>query len=305
MENMGGLASKMPLTATAMLVGSASIMGLPFIGGFWSKEGIIANAWRVALQDPRFYIPAICVLIGAGMTGFYMSRMWLKTFAGKPKTEVAAHVGPTNTWIKIPLFILTFVSLSAILFAGMGFTHWAPDSTYGLMSEKSLIDGIVYEINHAFANSDTFFFVLTYIAIAIGAILGPGIALSLYGGSLAEGEKIKPWMKPIIRLNAWVFDRFHFDNKSLADSGLSRALEHRLYFDHYYDMAMLKLVAGFSDKSAETDKNVVDGVIKKIESGSQSISKVVRSLTTGSARDYILMVSVGALAIFFLLWGVA
>ena len=305
MENMGGLASKMPLTATAMLVGSASIMGLPFIGGFWSKEGIIANAWRVALEDPRFFIPAICVLIGAGMTGFYMSRMWLKTFAGKPKTEVAAHVGPTNTWIKIPLFVLTFVSLSAIIFAGMGFTHWAPDSEYGLMSEKSLIDGIVYEINHAFANSDTFFFILTYIAIAIGAFLGPGIALSLYGGNLAEGEKVKPWMKPIIRLNSWAFDRFHFDNKAVADSGLSRALENRLYFDHYYDMAMLKLVAGFSNKSAETDKNVVDGLIKKIESGSQSISKVVRSMTTGSARDYILMVSVGALAIFFLLWGVA
>ena len=305
MENMGGLASKMPLTATAMLVGSASIMGLPLIGGFWSKEGIIANAWRVALEDPRFFIPAICVLLGAAMTGFYMSRMWLKTFAGKPKTEVAAHVGQTNTWIKIPLFVLTFVTLSAILFAGMGFTHWAPDSEYGLMSEKSLFDGIVYEMNHAFANSDAFFFILTYVAIAIGAVLGPGIALSLYGGNLAEGEKVKPWMKPIIRLNAWVHGRYNFDNQAIANSGLSRALENRLYFDHYYDMAMLKIVAGFSDKSAEADKNVVDGVIKKIETGTQSISKVVRSMTTGSARDYILMVAVGTLAIFFLLWGVA
>ena len=305
MENMGGLASKMPLTATAMLVGSASIMGLPLIGGFWSKEGIIANAWRVALEDPRFFIPAICVLLGAAMTGFYMSRMWLKTFAGKPKTEVAAHVGQTNTWIKIPLFVLTFVTLSAILFAGMGFTHWAPDSEYGLMSEKNLFDGIVYEMNHAFANSDAFFFILTYVAIAIGAVLGPGIALSLYGGNLAEGEKVKPWMKPIIRLNAWVHGRYNFDNQAIANSGLSRALENRLYFDHYYDKAMLKIVAGFSDKSAEADKNVVDGVIKKIETGTQSISKVVRSMTTGSARDYILMVAVGTLAIFFLLWGVA
>ena len=305
MENMGGLASKMPLTATAMLVGSASIMGLPLIGGFWSKEGIIANAWRVALEDPRFFIPAICVLLGAAMTGFYMSRMWLKTFAGKPKTEVAAHVGQTNTWIKIPLFVLTFVTLSAILFAGMGFTHWAPDSEYGLMSEKNLFDGIAYEMNHAFANGDAFFFILTYVAIAIGAVLGPGIALSLYGGNLAEGEKVKPWMKPIIRLNAWVHGRYNFDNQAIANSGLSRALENRLYFDHYYDMAMLKIVAGFSDKSAETDKNVVDGVIKKIETGTQSISKVVRSMTTGSARDYILMVAVGTLAIFFLLWGVA
>ena len=40
MENMGGLASKMPITATAMLVGSLSIMGFPLIGGFWSKEGL-------------------------------------------------------------------------------------------------------------------------------------------------------------------------------------------------------------------------------------------------------------------------
>jgi NADH:ubiquinone oxidoreductase subunit 5 (subunit L)/multisubunit Na+/H+ antiporter MnhA subunit len=305
MENMGGLASKMPLTATAMLVGSASIMGLPLIGGFWSKEGIIANAWRVAQDDPRFLLPAMCVLIGAGMTGFYMSRMWLKTFAGKPNNEVAAHVGPTNTWIKIPLFTLTFVTLSAIIFAGMGFTHWAPDSEYAFMSEKGLVEGIVYEMEHAFANSDSFFFILTYVAIAIGAVLGPGIAMSLYGGNLAEGEKAKPWMKPVIRLNAWVYSRFNFNNSSIAESGLTRALEQRLYIDYYYDMAMLKIVAAFSKKSAEADSAVIDGTIKSIERGSQSLSSIVRSLTTGSARDYILMISVGTLAIFFFLWGVA
>lgn len=305
MDNMGGLASKMPLTATAMLVGSASIMGLPFIGGFWSKEGIIANAWRVAQDDPRFLLPAMCVLIGAGMTGFYMSRMWLKTFAGKPNNEVAAHVGPTNTWIKIPLFTLIFVTLSAIIFAGMGFTHWAPDSEYSFMSEKGLVEGIVYEMKHAFANSDSFFFIITYVAIAIGAVLGPGLAMSLYGGNLAEGEQTKPWMKPVIRLNAWVYARFNFNNSSIAESSLTRALEQRLYIDYYYDMAMLKIVAAFSKKSAEADTLVIDGTIKSIERGSQSLSTLVRSLTTGSARDYILMISVGTLAIFFFLWGVA
>ena len=305
MENMGGLASKMPITATAMLVGSASIMGLPLIGGFWSKEGIIANAWRVALDDPRFFLPAMCVLIGAGMTGFYMSRMWLKTFAGKPANEVAANVHPTNTWIKTPLFILTFVSLSSVILAGMGFTHWASDDSYGFMSEKSLVDGILYEMGHAFANHDMFFFGLTYVAIGLGAILGPGIALSLYGGKLEEGETAKPWFNPVIKLNAWVYNRFNWDNSTIAESGLSDALRERLYFDKYYDQAMLKIVAGFSDKAAEADSKVIDGVIKTIESGSQDTSRVVRSLTTGSARDYILMAAVGCLTIFFLLWGVA
>ena len=305
MENMGGLASKMPITATAMLVGSASIMGLPLIGGFWSKEGIIANAWRVAQDDPKFLLPAMCVLIGAGMTGFYMSRMWLKTFAGKPNNEVAAHVGPTNTWIKIPLFLLTFVSLSSVFFAGMGFTHWAPDENYAFMSEKSLVEGIIYEMEHAFANEDAYFFILTYIAIALGAVAGPGLAMALYGGELEEGESAKPWMMPVLRLNSWVKARFNFDNSAFAESTLAVALQNRLYIDHYYDMAMLKIVAGFSAKAADADSDVIDGTIKTIESGSQSISEVVRSLTTGSARDYILMVAVGMLAIFMLVWGVA
>ena len=305
MENMGGLASKMPLTATAMLVGSLSIMGFPLIGGFWSKEGIIANTWRVALEDPRFFYPAMCVLLGAGMTGFYMSRMWLKTFAGSPKTDVAAHVHPTNTWIKIPLFVLTFFSLGGILFAGMGFTHWAPDIEYGLMSDHGgLLGGILYELDHVFANEKTFFFVLTYIALFIGAVVGPGLALSLYGGKLDEGESVKPWFGPVLALNQAVKGRYHWDNSSFAQSGFATALSNRLYFDHYYDMAMLKIVAAFSFKAAEADSKVIDGTVKTIERTSQQLSTKIRALTTGSARDYILMAALGTLALFALIWGV-
>ena len=39
MRNMGWLASKMPVTSIAMMLGSMSIIGIPLIGGFWSKEG--------------------------------------------------------------------------------------------------------------------------------------------------------------------------------------------------------------------------------------------------------------------------
>ena len=305
MENMGGLASKMPLTATAMLVGSLSIMGFPLIGGFWSKEGIIANTWRVALEDPRFFYPAMCVLLGAGMTGFYMSRMWLKTFAGSPKTDVAAHVHPTNTWIKTPLFILTFFSLAGILFASMGFTHWAPDIEYGLMSDHGgLWGGFVYEMQHVFANEKMFFFILTYVALFIGAVVGPGLALSLYGGKLDEGEEVLPWFGPVLALNQLVKGRYHWDNSSFGQSGFATALENRLYFDHYYDLAMLKIVAAFSFKAAEADSSVIDGTVKTIERTSQQLSTKLRSLTTGSARDYILMAALGTLGLFALIWGV-
>ena len=301
MSNMGGLASKMPITATAMLVGSASIMGLPLIGGFWSKEGIIANAWRVALEDPRFFLPAFCVLLGAAMTGFYMSRMWLKTFAGKPKTEVAANVHENTPWIPIPLVTLTFVSLSSVILAGMMFTHWSSDSSYAFFSEKGLIDGLIYEFEHVFLNPDAYFFVLTYVAIFIGAIVGPGLAMALYGGALKEGEKAKGWMQPIINLSARVNEKRGFDNSAWADSSLSVALKERLYFDKWYDTAMLKIVAGFAVLSATFDRKVIDGTIKTIERSSQKISLSVRKLTTGSARDYIMMAALGVLVIYGML----
>ncbi|MEC7722393.1 MAG: hypothetical protein VYB36_00625, partial [Candidatus Thermoplasmatota archaeon] len=83
------------------------------------------------------------------------------------------------------------------------------------------------------------------------------------------------------------------------------ALEERLYFDAWYDAACEKLVAGFSVLAATFDRRVVDGTIKGIESGSQSTSSSVRRLTTGSARDYIMMAALGTLLIAVILWGVA
>ena len=75
-----------------MMLGSMSIIGIPLIGGFWSKEGIVGQAWNVYLKGGEMILfPAILVLATAGMTGFYMSRMWFMTFAGKPKSDVVGH----------------------------------------------------------------------------------------------------------------------------------------------------------------------------------------------------------------------
>ncbi|MEC7694837.1 MAG: NADH-quinone oxidoreductase subunit L, partial [Candidatus Thermoplasmatota archaeon] len=101
MRNMGGLAAKMPVTSTAMMIGSMSIIGIPLIGGFWSKEAIVAKTWKASLDyEPMMMGPAILVLLTAGMTGFYMSRMWFMTFAGEPKHDVVNHVHESTPWIK-------------------------------------------------------------------------------------------------------------------------------------------------------------------------------------------------------------
>ena len=120
------------------------------IGGFWSKEGIIASAWKVALKEPIFLLPAMLILIGAGMTGFYMSRMWFMTFAGKPKTEVAEHVHEQTPWIPVPLVVLTFMTMAAIIFAGMHAGNWLGDLIRAITPASLMETG--YEMGHVFMN---------------------------------------------------------------------------------------------------------------------------------------------------------
>ena len=72
---------------------------------------------------------------------------------------------------------------------------------------------------------------------------------------------------------------------------LAEALRRRLYFDDFYDWICLKIIVPIGLGAALFDKKGIDGVIKGIESGSQSTSTWVRKLTTGSARDYIMMVA--------------
>jgi NADH-quinone oxidoreductase subunit L len=244
------------------------------------------------------------------MTGFYMSRMWLMTFAGKPKTEVAAHVGETTPFIPIPLVILTVMTLGGIIFAGLNFTGWLGENSSHL-SLSHAPSHLWHEITHAFlalgsdGHIDPFIMIITWTTILLSMVIGPFYAMSLYGGKLDKGQKAHWSIAWIITLSGRIHSSYKFDNSIWAESGLSIALRNRLYFDQWYDALMLKIVVPFSYAAAWFDRRIIDGVIKGIETGSQEASRNIRSLTTGSARDYIMMAALGTLALFLLIWGVA
>ena len=160
-------------------------------------------------------------------------------------------------------------------------------------------------MSHVFLNPDIFLLVLTYVAITLSMIIGPSIAMALYGGELDEGQKARPWMQWAVGLSALINRKTNFDNSAWANSSLADSLHQRLHFDAVYDKAMLKIVVGFAKLSAVFDSKFIDGVIKTIESTSQQASRRVRAITTGSARDYIMMTALGTLIIFMMLWGVS
>ena len=67
---------------------------------------------------------------------------------------------------------------------------------------------------------------------------------------------------------------------------------------------LARTVIPFSEFTAWFDRKVIDGMVKQVESKSVLGSVQIRNLTTGSARDYILMATVGMLSIIALLWGI-
>ena len=76
MRIMGGLRKYMPVTATCFLIGTLAICGIPPFAGFWSKDEILGLAFAA---NPALWA------IGwgtAGLTAFYMFRMYFMTFEG-------------------------------------------------------------------------------------------------------------------------------------------------------------------------------------------------------------------------------
>nr|YP_009270961.1 NdhF [Perilla frutescens var. hirtella]AMR74773.1 NdhF [Perilla frutescens var. hirtella] len=73
---MGGLTKHVPITKTSFLLGTLSLCGIPPLACFWSKDEILNESW---LYSPIF---AIIAWTTAGLTAFYMFRIYLLTFEG-------------------------------------------------------------------------------------------------------------------------------------------------------------------------------------------------------------------------------
>nr|YP_009575727.1 NADH dehydrogenase subunit 5 [Pseudostellaria setulosa]QBJ06417.1 NADH dehydrogenase subunit 5 [Pseudostellaria setulosa] len=73
---MGGLTKHVPITKNAFLIGTLSLCGIPPFACFWSKDEILNDSW---LYSPIF---AIIAYFTAGLTAFYMFRIYLLTFDG-------------------------------------------------------------------------------------------------------------------------------------------------------------------------------------------------------------------------------
>nr|YP_010731206.1 NADH-plastoquinone oxidoreductase subunit 5 [Ochna serrulata]WEG37947.1 NADH-plastoquinone oxidoreductase subunit 5 [Ochna serrulata] len=88
---MGGLTKHVPITKTAFLLGTLSLCGIPPLACFWSKDEILNDIWLYSLSF------AIIAWFTAGLTAFYMFRVYLLTFEGHFNVSFQNYSGKKNS----------------------------------------------------------------------------------------------------------------------------------------------------------------------------------------------------------------
>ena len=158
---MGGLLSRMKITALTFTIGVLALIGMPLLAGFYSKDAILALALEVS--PLAFYL----LVFGAFLTAFYMTRLWLIVFLGEAKSDHADHAKENGWVMTAPLIILAILSIFG------GYTGLYPQVF-------SPITELVAEINHG--EGHTTVMIASSIAMLIAVVVG----FFLYGPGAKE-----------------------------------------------------------------------------------------------------------------------
>ena len=137
MQKMGGLFRKMPVTAVSFLVATLAISGIPGFAGYFSKEAILGQA----LLEGHALLWAVGAFT-AGLTAFYMFRVFSLTFLGKPRDEkLHQHAHEAPLVMTIPVVILGALCIFGDVLGGwlnswLGptFDTYAGGATYAIRS---------------------------------------------------------------------------------------------------------------------------------------------------------------------------
>ena len=162
MRRFGALRAVMLITFGAFTFGYLAIMGIPPFSGFYSKDKIIHAAFE------QNTIAGIAAVLAAGITGFYMTRMFTMTFLGKARWDDDAHPHESPPVMTIPLIVLAIGSLGL----GASLVYWGD-----IVEWLTPVTG--YE-SRPIAIPTT---VLELITLAI-VLIGVAIAVLIYGKSV-------------------------------------------------------------------------------------------------------------------------
>ena len=254
-RRFGGLWRYMPYTWVTVGLGFLAIIGIPPLSGFFSKDPIIEAAYaRAGWQG---WVFGTAALVGAGLTAFYMTRLFVLTFHGPKRwTDDIEHPHESPRVMTLPMVLLAVGSVAAggLMVYG-GFTGWL-EPVFG----TTKVPGT--EPNRA---------LLTGISIVV-VLLGVATAWLLFRRGTDEVEQP-------------------------ARTQLVRAARENLYGDLFNETVFEmpgKLLTRFS---VFLDNKGIDGIVTGLTAIVGGSSARLRRLQTGFVRSYALTILGGALVV--------
>nr|ANH55446.1 NADH dehydrogenase subunit 5 [Mammuthus primigenius] len=125
-RKMGGLYKTMPITSTAIIIGSLALTGMPFLTGFYSKDPIIETANMSYINTWALLV----TLIAVSMTASYSTRIIFFALLGQPRYPTLTRINENNPHLVNPIKRLILGSIFMGFFISMNtIPHTTPQMT--------------------------------------------------------------------------------------------------------------------------------------------------------------------------------
>ena len=311
MPKMGGLMRKMPVTAGTMLIGVIAISGLAVPGviafsGYHSKDAIVATALAFIHANPAHFLLFLLPLVTAGITAFYMFRLWFYTFYGEPRDQhVYDHAHESPRIMTVPLMVL------AVFAAGCAFGgEQGPLYMLLLSSEPGHVAGglsaaaagalalpghdAIHEV-HAEAG----------MWALVAAVSGTLLAYVLYGTKTVNLNDMK---RHLAGMHQFLSQKWYFDE--LYDALFMKPMHQVAAFFAWIDRTLIdalvhssaRLIVQVSKWDRFFDEKFIDGLVNLIGRATFSSGILLKVVQTGRLRQYVMFIVVGVVALFAVLF---
>ena len=261
MRRYGGLGKVMPITALTFGLGYLAIIGVPPFAGFYSKDKIIETAFNAG--GSRGILLGGAALLGAAITAFYMTRVFVLTFMGSKRWDDKAHPheSPSLMWIPMVLLSVGSVASGFLLSKGSALVHWlAPVVNAGnAEGGKELMRPVV----------------VSELALGV-VILGVFTAIVKYGRNV-----------PVEAPTGSVLTRFA--RRDLGQDDLNHNL-------------LVLPGQAITRTLVATDFGFIDGIVRAVGWTLAYISTSLKKIQNGYVRSYALLMTAGAIALLATIW---